>query len=110
MLMGKTRKSAESSPFKSVNPTIDLIMRAVQHHVLMDKASNETDPAKKLLLEDRAKRIRGDIGNIAYDDALKLVARNGFVAQQAHGWARVAIAQLDMKGSFRFGDVTIEVV
>lgn len=108
--MGKAGKAEQATTFKSMNPTIDLIMRCVQHHVLMGQAHRAKDPEKKKALEEQARARRGDIGPVAYDDALKFVARNGPIAQQAHGWARVAIAQLGIKGSFKFGDITIEVV
>lgn len=109
--MGKSKAAlTQANTFRSSNPTIDLIMRCVKHHVLMGLANKTKDPTQKKTLEEQAQQIRGDIGAHAYDDALKLIARTGFVAQQAHGWARVAITQIGMKGKFQFGDVVIEVV
>lgn len=90
--------------------TITVVRKCVQAHVLTEKAEKTTDPAERLILQDKAKQLREGIGPVAFKDALALIARNGPVAQQAHGWARLAIAQLGMKGKFNFGDTVIEVV
>jgi hypothetical protein len=97
----------ETTP--TTNPTIRLIMRSAQAHVLAELAAAEKDQKKKAELAARAKECRGDIGPVAYRDALAFIARNGPVAQQAHGWVRVALAQLGLNGSWKFGDVIIEV-
>ncbi len=102
-------QQTESQAFKSTNPTITLLMRAVQAHVMMGQAHAAKDPGEKAKLLIRASTIRASIGAAAYSHALLLVARTGPAAQQAQGWARVAIRQLGLKGSFRFGDAVIEV-